>query len=222
MRITNSAKITGLMAGVAILAVSQAKADFSFDLNAGNSAISGFQGPYAHVNVALNAGGTVATITFTSLSNGSYIYNMGDGGTVGVNVNAASWTLGTITGSNSGANFTPGPYSDGGSGNEDGFGSFNQTINTFDGNTHSSTTVSFTLTDTSGTWASAADVLKGNAQGLEAAAHIFVSTGDGNNGNPATGFASAVPEPTTMVAGALLLLPFGASTMRFIRKNRTA
>jgi hypothetical protein len=33
---------------------------------------------------------------------------------------------------------------------------------------------------------------------------------------------NAVPEPTTMIAGALLLLPFGASTLRFLRKNRTA
>jgi|ERR1035438_3449382 hypothetical protein len=31
-----------------------------------------------------------------------------------------------------------------------------------------------------------------------------------------------VPEPTTMIAGALLLLPFGASTLRMLRKNRTA
>jgi hypothetical protein len=31
-----------------------------------------------------------------------------------------------------------------------------------------------------------------------------------------------VPEPTTMIAGALLLLPFGMSTFRFIRKNRRA
>jgi hypothetical protein len=31
----------------------------------------------------------------------------------------------------------------------------------------------------------------------------------------------AVPEPTTMIAGALLLLPFGASTLRILRK-RTA
>jgi hypothetical protein len=29
-----------------------------------------------------------------------------------------------------------------------------------------------------------------------------------------------VPEPTTMIAGALLLLPFGASTLRILRKNR--
>jgi hypothetical protein len=33
---------------------------------------------------------------------------------------------------------------------------------------------------------------------------------------------SMVPEPTTMIAGALLLLPFGASTLRLLRKNRTA
>jgi len=32
----------------------------------------------------------------------------------------------------------------------------------------------------------------------------------------------AVPEPTTMIAGALLLLPFGASTLRILRKNRKA
>ena len=31
-----------------------------------------------------------------------------------------------------------------------------------------------------------------------------------------------VPEPTTMLAGALLLLPFGASTIRIIRNRRTA
>jgi hypothetical protein len=31
-----------------------------------------------------------------------------------------------------------------------------------------------------------------------------------------------VPEPTTLIAGALLLLPFGASTLRILRRNRTA
>jgi hypothetical protein len=31
-----------------------------------------------------------------------------------------------------------------------------------------------------------------------------------------------VPEPTTMIAGALLLLPFGASTLRILRKSRAA
>ena len=32
--------------------------------------------------------------------------------------------------------------------------------------------------------------------------------------------AIPVPEPTTMIAGALLLLPFGASTLRILRRNR--
>jgi hypothetical protein len=34
--------------------------------------------------------------------------------------------------------------------------------------------------------------------------------------------ASVVPEPTTMIAGAMLLLPFGASTLRILRKSRAA
>jgi hypothetical protein len=33
---------------------------------------------------------------------------------------------------------------------------------------------------------------------------------------------TAVPEATTMIAGALLLLPFGLSTLRILRKSRTA
>ena len=31
-----------------------------------------------------------------------------------------------------------------------------------------------------------------------------------------------VPEPSTVVAGALLLLPFGVSTVRILRKSRAA
>jgi hypothetical protein len=30
---------------------------------------------------------------------------------------------------------------------------------------------------------------------------------------------TVVPEPTTMIAGALLLLPFGASTLRILRRR---
>ena len=33
---------------------------------------------------------------------------------------------------------------------------------------------------------------------------------------------TAVPEPSTYVAGALLLLPFGMSTIRSLRKNKAA
>jgi hypothetical protein len=48
----------------------------------------------------------------------------------------------------------------------------------------------------------------------------------GNTGGPSSGSVninsitvSAVPEPTTMIAGALLLLPFGASVLRKLRKT---
>jgi hypothetical protein len=48
-------------------------------------------------------------------------------------------------------------------------------------------------------------------------------TGDPNGtpgfGNRAQDQLALVPEPTTMVAGALLLLPFGASTVRILRKK---
>ena len=35
-----------------------------------------------------------------------------------------------------------------------------------------------------------------------------------------TATLTAVPEPTTMIAGALLLLPFGASTIRILRRKQ--
>lgn len=181
--------------GLALGAGGASADHIDFTLSLGNSAISGFSGPYAEVDVNRTSS-TTATITFTSDTVGGNIYLMGDGGTVGVNVNAATWTLSSITGSNSGTGFTPGPFSDGGAGNEDGFGSFNQTINSFDGFTHSSDTVSFVLTNTGGTWASAANVLTGNADGNTAAAHIFVTSSPANasNGALATGFAT-IPIP---------------------------
>jgi hypothetical protein len=45
-----------------------------------------------------------------------------------------------------------------------------------------------------------------------------------NNGANLLGEATitAVPEASTMIAGALLLLPFGASTLRILRRNRMA
>lgn len=56
----------------------------------------------------------------------------------------------------------------------------------------------------------------GGAWGVQA---LNVTTLDGGL---AQDQLAIVPEPTTMIAGALLLLPFGASTIRFIRKNRKA
>ena len=35
-------------------------------------------------------------------------------------------------------------------------------------------------------------------------------------------YSTPIPEPGTMIAGAMMLLPFGASILRFLRKNRAA
>jgi hypothetical protein len=57
------------------------------------------------------------------------------------------------------------------------------------------------------------------------------SAGEFGNFNPYAGgtlqvtydyTSTAVPEPTTMLAGAMLLLPFGIGTLRMLRKSRTA
>jgi hypothetical protein len=205
--------IAAVLIATAGFGLQQAKA-FESDLSVGNTGptgISGFPGPYAHLSITL-VNSTTATVTFTSLTNNGNIYLMGDGGSVALNVNATSFSVGTITGTNSGTGFTPGPLTFAGAGVEDGFGSFNLTINSFDGFTHSSDTITFTLTNLSGTWASQADVVTPNASGFDAAAHIFVtsSPADALNGALSTGFAAepghGVPDggTTVMLLGAAL------------------
>jgi len=49
-----------------------------------------------------------------------------------------------------------------------------------------------------------------------------LTTGSGPYATSYSGSLSAVPEPPTMIAGALLLLPFGASTLRILRRRQTA
>ena len=205
--------IAAVLIAIAGLGLQQAKADFIFNLTVGNSGLSGFPGPYATVDVHLTDP-THATISFTSLTNGTNIYLFGAVNAVDVNVNATTWTIGSFTATNAGTGFTPGPLSDGGSGTVDGFGVLNQTVNSFDGFTHASDFISFTLTNTSGTWASDTTVLVANNQGVFGAAHIFVTTtiGGVNASNSAlvTGFAanggSTVPDggTTVMLLGAAL------------------
>src|SRR6185437_1562840 len=174
-----------------VLAASVARADsVSFTLRPGNSAISGSPGPYGTATVTLTSS-TTATVTFDADAGFLLI----DGSSAAVNVNATTWTLGPITGT-AGPGFTQATYSDGGSGNVNGFGVFNQTINSSDGYSSGSAEITFTLTDTSGTWADAASVLTANSAGNTVAAHIAVC--DANPCNPSgsatvTGFATNGP-----------------------------
>lgn len=179
---------------------------FTSTINTGNSGLSGYPGPYGTVAIDLTSS-TTATVTFTTNSP----YLMGDGGSAALNVNATTFTATGIMGTNAGTGFTPGPFSTA-SGNEDGFGNFNLQINSFDGFTHASDTITFTLTDTSGTWSSAADVLIANALGNDAGIHVFVCATTPCNASQNTGVTGFAAEPSGSVpdGGMTLMLLGGA------------
>ena len=214
--------IVPVLIAIACFGFQQAKATTIYDLTQGNSAISGYPAPYGSVSVNLDAGGTVATITFTAAQTGAFQYLFGDGGSAAVNVNGA-FTLGAITGTQL-PGFGPTTYSNGGAGNVDGWGHFNLTINSSQGYTDASNSITFTLTKTSGTWSSDANVLTANANGSFVAAHIFVAAfpANVNAGALATGFASNGGAVNTPDGGATVML-LGAAlgvlgmARRFIR-----
>lgn len=209
-----------LLALWALLAVPAGADTITYALTASNLG-AGFAGPFASVTIGWsgNNPSNTATITFDSLVSGQYIYLMGGEGAVGLNVNG-DWAIdacqnggnhppdcSSIGGTNTLSGFTPGPYTLSGGGNEDGFGAFDLKVDSFDGFQHSATKVTFTLTNTSGNWAHAADVLKPNSNGEIAAIHAFACI---NSPDPCTGSGSAiktgyasgafvVPEPASLV-----------------------
>jgi hypothetical protein len=68
------------------------------------------------------------------------------------------------------------------------------------------------------------DPNSGLPYGQSTVAWVGLEIGNGGSGaaNANIDSITVVPEPTTMIAGALLLLPFGASTVRILRKRQTA
>jgi len=197
------------VASCAVLTVGSAQAN-SYDLDFGNAALSGINGPYGSVDVSLSDS-KHAVITFTAGVVDGNQFLFGGEGSADFNVNATSFTA-TFGSFSQLPGFSLASITSGNPGNISSFGHFNQTFDGFDGFTHATTTLSFNVTDISGTWASASDVLTANANGSTVAAHIFVTSypGDVNNGAIVTGFASdgspSVPDggaTATMLGAAL-------------------
>ena len=181
-----------MLAVISMLMALEAAADsYTFELGVPNSALSSYAGPYVSVEIDL-IDSTHASVTATGLSN----YIMGDGGSFDLNTNGSATASDfTYTGGNAKTAFASS-----GSKNISQFGVFNQTLTNFDGYNSAVTSLSFTLTNDTGTWSDASDVVTANSDGYFAAAHIFIQ---GDGGALATGFAGSgtvpVPEPATML-----------------------
>ena len=182
--------IAPILIAVACLGLQHAKAD-NYSLGTGNDPALG-GGPFGNVNVTWMTN-TTALITFTAASGYLFV----DGGSVAVNVNATSWTATAFT-----SNGDP-VTGDVGSRNEDGFGSFNQT-GSQQNSSNGATLITFVLTHTSGTWASAANVLTFNGNHWLVAAHVRVA------GAQTTGFAAG-PNGGTIPDGGTTVMLLGAA-----------
>jgi hypothetical protein len=206
------------IAALALLGASSAWADtLSFDLTTPNAAMTPYPSPYATVFID-RIDAFTANVTFTGGTPTGYAYLFGDGSSVALNVNASSFSVDTIAGSNPYPNFSTAAFNvvnPPGTSNINGFGSFNMVIDSGKLNNgnfsnggfkETSQVITFTLHNLdSGTgWTSVSQVLIANTGGSTAAAHPFVCQNDSTvpcdekNGALATGFVangSEVPEP---------------------------
>lgn len=103
--------------------------------------------------------------------------------------------------------------------------SIGETVTTPGGVTVANSTL--TLTDLSDPTAEAGDNLNFDPQQkLNVVKDIFMSAAGGDfvglSDVKQSFHQTAVPEPSTVVAGALLLLPFGVSTLRILRKSKVS
>jgi len=166
--------LAAVLIGIAGLGLQQAKADpIRSILDTGPGGTTGIN--YGTVTVSLT--GQTATITFQA--NTALDYHFIDSSAAAVNVNASSFTFNLLQDA-SFNNVSIGNIPQNG---VDGFGIFNLVINNTDGWADRVNTISFTVTNTSGTsWASASDVLafNGHSQNggpFDAAAHVATAGG---------------------------------------------
>lgn len=188
----------------------------------GNTALTGL-GPFGQLTITV-IDATHATLTYESFTG----FLFGDGGSADANV-SGNFSA-TVTGNSpchSGTCQANGPYSFGNTNNPvDGLGTYDLQVDTTDGFGDASSLITVSLI---GTFTTANEVLFSNADGFDAAVHVFVcDNGDCSSGSGAavTGFASEiggggggggnqVPEPFSI----LLLGTVVASTGARLRKQ---
>jgi hypothetical protein len=203
--------------------VGRASADI-FDLTTTN--LSGFTGPFAQVTATLNDS-THATITFDSLANGGYTYLFAGG--AGIAVVGANLNNGTLT-SFSGTPFQSpgGTLSNGGTGNFDGLGSTNTSVNdSGSGPSNAFTEIVLHVTASgSTTWTSitggssplltGSPILAAHVGALVSGSTTFTATGDVAGAQPHV-TPPLAPEPSSMLlvsVGTIGLVGYGIRRRR--------
>lgn len=189
-------KLTLAIAGCLLALAAQTSKAITYSLDLGNSGLGG-NANYGSVTVTL-VNSTTADITFSANPG----YQFTDGSSAAVNVNASGFTESLIS-DPSFKQFNTGSIQ------VDGWGNFNLTLDqNSSGPSDRTSTIMFSVTDTSGTWGSATDVLALNngSTGYILAAHIYV-----NNGG-FTGYASSDQNSS----GDQLPVPDGGTTIMML------
>jgi hypothetical protein len=193
---------------------------FVSTLDVGNPGIFPAYAPsYGQVSINL-IDATHASVTFTSNTVAGNTYLFGGAQGFDLNVNSTSFTasafLATRLGGGTLGPFTPHYFSNNA---VDGWGSFNLQIDEFDGFSRAVDSLNFTLTNLSGSWGSAGDVLS-LATGYDAAAHVFVSQFvNGHYVNlGATGFAAETGNSVPDGGATVMLLGGALSVLGIVRR----
>jgi hypothetical protein len=177
--------------------------------------------PFGEVTVTLPGGDNtnIADIVFTTLdpssisaTNDLYTFTLKIGAVVNAPVSYAqngsitstgfsvsSIEAFTETGATAAGTFAWNSTPNHGTQNFDSFGQFNLVISVPNQGTSDADKITFTLTNTSGTWSSDADVLTLNSAGFHVAAHEYSDLGPAGNTFVVTDDVAAVPIPASLL-----------------------